>query len=173
MNPSFKYVLPEKLRSTLKQPIGQLVDEQTLLQLIDTGKKIVSIGDQVTYTLLKHDVPPLFCVIDFHTKRKETFNEIKKTLRTFGEKTVNVENPPGTITTALWEIIQKTYQEDVTAGITVRIEVSGEEDLAALPAILFAPRDVTIIYGLPDKGVVVVPSEKQYKEKVKNILAEM
>ena len=57
---------------------------------------------------------------------------------------------------------------------TIRIEVLGEEDLSALPAIFLAPnRDVTIIYGLPDKGVVVVKTNEENKNKAKKIIDEM
>ena len=53
------------------------------------------------------------------------------------------------------------------------IEIDGEEDLAALPAILLAPGDVTIIYGLPDKGVLVVKPTPKNKQLVKEILNKM
>jgi uncharacterized protein (UPF0218 family) len=36
-----------------------------------------------------------------------------------------------------------------------------------------APPDVTIIYGLPNKGVVVVKASDENKQKVKEILDEM
>ena len=53
------------------------------------------------------------------------------------------------------------------------IEVEGEEDLAALAAIYLAPPDVTIIYGLPNKGVVVVKATEAHKAQVKEILDKM
>ena len=52
-------------------------------------------------------------------------------------------------------------------------QVDGEEDLASLVAIYLAPSDVTVIYGLPDKGVLVVKSDTEYKKMVKKILDKM
>jgi uncharacterized protein (UPF0218 family) len=81
-----------------------------------------------------------------------------------------VDNPAGTITNELWNLIKKLFTDHVS---DVLIMVNGEEDLAALPAILFAPSDVTIIYGMPDKGVVAVPATEHHKQKVKDIIAKM
>jgi len=51
----------------------------------------------------------------------------------------------------------------------IRIEVDGEEDLATLPSIYLSPnRDVTIIYGMPDKGVVIVKTNDENKIKIKH-----
>ncbi|MCK4902903.1 MAG: DUF359 domain-containing protein, partial [Thermoplasmatales archaeon] len=48
-----------------------------------------------------------------------------------------------------------------------------EEDLASLAAIYMAPSDVTIIYGLPDKGVLVIKPTPENKRLVKEILDKM
>ena len=55
----------------------------------------------------------------------------------------------------------------------IQLIINGEEDLAALPAILYAPSNATIIYGMPNKGVVIVSSTEEYKEKIRFILSEM
>ena len=56
---------------------------------------------------------------------------------------------------------------------SLRIEIEGEEDLASLAAIYLAPSDVTIIYGLPDKGALVVKPTRENKKFVKEILDKM
>jgi uncharacterized protein (UPF0218 family) len=98
--------------------------------------------------------------------------KINEKLRSFGVTSVQVANPPGVITVELWKIIERAYGQSNT-NLPLRIEVSGEEDLAALPAILLAPENVTIIYGLPDRGVVIVSSTEENKRKVKDILDKM
>lgn len=164
-------VLPEKLRDLLKTPVGTLVDEKGLIKLLKDEKSIISIGDQVTYTLLKNDIEPSFCVVDFKIKRGKCPKEIIETLKSFGKKSIVVENPPGTISEDLLKTI-KLAIENLKVG-SLRIEVIGEEDLASLPAIFYAPPDATIIYGLPNKGVLVVKPTKDMKKKVKEVLDEM
>ena len=164
-------VLPENLREILKQPIGQLVDEKKLLLMLSKEKQIVSIGDQVTFTILKHDIKPIFCVVDFKTRRGRCSSDIVDKIRSFGKKSVIVKNPPGCISDELWDTIKSAY--DNMPNCSLRIEVEGEEDLASLAAIYLAPRDVTVIYGLPDKGVLVVKANQENKRKVKEIIDKM
>jgi len=164
-------VLPDSLRDKLSEPIGLLVDEEELLRLLQGEKYVVSVGDQVTFTLLKHGIVPVFCVVDFKIKRSGISPDIKNVIRSFGKKTMVVSNPPGCIVDDLWNAIETAYK--VLERGSLRIEVVGEDDLAALPAIFLAPRDVTIIYGLPNKGVVLVKASDENKRKVKEILDEM
>jgi uncharacterized protein (UPF0218 family) len=165
------YVLPDHLRELLREPLGELVDEQGLLTMLQQEQSVVSVGDQVTYTLLHHGFQPLFCIVDFHIKRNKYPPAMKQVIRSFGRKHQIVQNPPGVITDELWNAIAAAYH-DVQPGL-LRLEVKGEEDLAALPAIYLAPEDVTVIYGLPDKGVVVVKATPESRQKVKEILDMM
>jgi len=165
------HVLPDKLRDLLKTPVGKLVDENGLVELLKNEKRIISIGDQVTYTLLKHEIEPSICVVDFKTRRGECPNEIVELLKSFGKKVIVVENPAGTLSDDLFNTI-KLAVENLEVG-QLRIEVVGEEDLASLPAIYYAPPDATIIYGLPNKGVLVVKPTKDMKQKVREVLDEM
>ena len=164
-------VLPDNLRDLLKEPIGQLVDEPGLLNLLKKEKYIVSVGDMVTYTLLKHEIEPFFCIVDFKTRRGSCSLEIKDLIKSFGKKSIIVRNPPATISDDLWNIIEMAFENLSEGGL--RIEIDGEEDLASLAAIYLAPSDVTIIYGLPDKGVLVVKPTPENKKRVKEILDKM
>lgn len=165
-------VLPDKLRDILKEPIGNLVNEKQLLELLNNEDCIISIGDQVTYTLLKNDIEPMFCIVDYKTRRGEFPLEFVQIIKSYGDEVVKVENPQGCITDELWEAIVNAF-ENADDFISTRIEVDGEEDLASLVAIFIAPPDVTIIYGLPNKGVLVVKPTPQNKEKVRKILDQM
>ena len=162
------YKISENLRDILNKPIGTLVDEKKLLKVLKNEKKIISIGDTVTYTLLKNGFEPVFCIIDYKTHRGVCENEIVEKIKSFGKKTIQVENPPGFITDDLCDVINIIF-ENLEYG-PFRIEIDGEEDLASLIVLLFAPRDVTIIYGLPDKGILVVKPTKEIKDKVKKVL---
>lgn len=165
------YVLPDDLKDTLKGYIGQLVDEPTLLKLLKQEKYIVSIGDKVTYTLLKHGFSPVLCIVDFILERKPYPAEMKACIQAFGKIHLKIKNPPGTITDELWDAINSVFQNLQTGPVC--IEVEGEEDLASLAAIYLAPPGVTVIYGLPNKGVVVVQATTTHKQKVKEVLDRM
>jgi uncharacterized protein (UPF0218 family) len=165
-------VLPDDLRDILKKPIGELVNEKQLLELLSKEEFIVSIGDQVTYTILKNNIMPIFCVVDFKTRRGGFPLEFIQIIKTYGDKVIRVNNPQGCITDELWNAIENAFQK-ADERIFTRIEVDGEEDLASLVAIFLAPLDVTIIYGLPNKGVLVVKPTYKNKEKVSEILNQM
>ena len=166
-------VLPDDLKETLKEHIGSLVDEQGLLTLLKSEKQVVTVGDKVTYTLLSHGFSPVLCVVDFILERREYPSEMKKMIQSYGTHCIRVANPAGVITDELWNAIESAYGRIIMGGGPVRIEVTGEEDLASLVAIYLAPRGVTVIYGLPNKGVVVVKSTDAHKHKVKEVLDRM
>jgi uncharacterized protein (UPF0218 family) len=165
------YVLPEDLKDTVKGYIGQLVDEPGLLKILKKEKSIVTVGDKVTYTVLKHGFTPLLCIVDFILERKPYPAEMKTLIQGFGQVHLKIKNPPGTITDELWDAIEKVYQNPQNQPVC--IEVDGEEDLASLAAIYLAPGGVTVIYGLPNKGVVVVKATEAHKQKVKEVLDKM
>jgi uncharacterized protein (UPF0218 family) len=165
------YVLPDDLKDALKEHIGHLVDEPRLLELLKNEKQIVSVGDKVTYTLLKHGITPFLCVVDFILERKPYPLDMKEKIRGFKAVHLKVHNPPGTITDELWNAIKYIFKNPEKGPVC--IEVDGEEDLASLAAIYLAPPGVTVIYGLPNKGVVVVESTTAHKQKVKEVLDRM
>ena len=163
-------ILPEHLRETLKEPIGQLVDEQTLISLVSDSKPLISVGDMVTYTLLKHNIAPDVSIVDYVHKRSCCSQEIIDSIKKSPADIKQVKNPAGTLTEQLIDAIHESIQR---LNGPQRIEVEGEEDLAALVAISLAPQGATVIYGLPNKGVVVVEANKKYKAKVKEVLDQM
>ena len=164
-------VLPEELRTELKEPIGNLVDERGLLNLIKDEKCIVSVGDLVTLTLIKNNILPKIAIVDYITERKESPLEVKRAIKKFGDKHIKIKNPAGTLTDELWNAIESSYNNINKDNIL--IEIDGEEDLASLAAIYLAPPYVTIIYGLPNKGILVVKPTKENKDKAKIVLDKM
>ncbi|MEM0492936.1 MAG: DUF359 domain-containing protein [Candidatus Thermoplasmatota archaeon] len=165
------YVLPGSLRDKLKEHIGYLVDTEGLLKLLREKKRIVSIGDKVTCTLLSNNIKPMICIVDYQIERKRCQSDMKKLIKGYGKTVYRVKNPKGMITDELWSNIRMAYEREYEQP--VRIEVEGEEDLSSLAAIYLAPGDVTIIYGLPNKGVVVVEASIENKKKVEEVLKEM
>ena len=166
------YRLPVDLRNLLKTPMGELVNEKRLIVILSNEDLIVSIGDLVTYTILKNNIEPIICIVDYKTHRGKFPLEFVQLIKSFGDNVIEVENPQGCISDDLWNAIITAFDNN-SLGVSTRIEVDGEEDLASLAVIFLAPSDVTIIYGLPDKGVLVVRSTQENKEKVKEVLEKM
>ena len=164
--------LPDELRDLLKEPMGKLLNEDQLIEELKDEEFIVSIGDQVTYTLLKYDIEPIFCIVDYKTRRGKFPFELIQIIKSYGDEVIEVDNPQGCITDELWDAVETAFT-NLEDGIFTRIEVNGEEDLASLVVIYMAPEDVTIIYGLPDKGVLVVKPTQQNKNKVEEIFNQM
>jgi len=165
------HVLPDHLRDKLKEPMGRLFSESELLDFLKENKRFVTIGDLVTYTVLKNGFYPIFCIVDYKTKRKDSPKKVKDMIRSFGDKCVKIKNPQGVIVDELWDAIEDAFQS--LDDVSLRIEIDGEEDLASLAAIYMAPEDVKIIYGLPNRGVLVVTANQENKIKVKEILDQM
>jgi len=105
----------------------------------------------VTVTLLQMKMEPDVAVFDYKTQRFED-GKAKERISKMSGKIVKVENPPGKITRALWQAVKAA----VNARERIKIEVVGEEDLAALVAMATAPNGAHVIYGLPHRGLVVV-----------------
>ena len=71
---------------------------------------------------------------------------------TIAIRVLKVKNPPATLTKELIDQIR----DSLAGEERVKIVVEGEEDLATLPAILYAPPDSVVVYGQPDEGSVLV-----------------
>jgi uncharacterized protein (UPF0218 family) len=160
--------LPKDLRDELKEPLGEVVDEAQLNLILNDVETVVSVGDMCSLTIFDMGLTPDIAVVDFKIKRGDVL-EMKDKIRKIGQIVINVENPAGIITEHLWQAVEKAY------GIKdkVRIEVTGEEDLATLPCVWLAPKNTAVVYGLPNIGLVVVLDKHKAKQKVKNVLAKM
>jgi hypothetical protein len=143
--------LPKDLREELARPIGKLVSVWSLRKHIEGSPRVIAVGDVVTITLLQMKMEPDVAVFDYKTQRSEDYKAKERISRMTG-RLVRVENPPAKITRALW----KAVRDAANAKERIRIEVQGEEDLAALVAIATAPEGAHVIYGLPKRGLMVV-----------------
>ncbi len=160
--------LPEDLREELGKPIGKLVSAWSLRKHLENSPRTISVGDVVTITLLQMKLEPDVAVFDYKTQRSEDY-KAKERIAKMGGRLVKVENPPAKITRALW----KAVKEAVNARDRVKIEVVGEEDLAALVAIATAPEGAHVIYGLPKRGMMVVEVNRDSRELASAAIRKM
>jgi len=164
--------LTEELRRELKKPLGELIKgpiPEPYLRIRGQleGKTVITVGDVVTENVLRLGVSPSLAFYDLRTKRTDYSPDINA-------KAVflTVSNPPGTITKALLEATRKAFRI-VERGRPVHVLVSGEEDLAAIPAVLYAPLNSVVLYGQPEEGVVLIKVTPECKRRCAQILARM
>ena len=159
--------LPDALRSELKEPLGPIfTDAETLLS--HAVEPIVAVGDVVTYHLLQAGHVPAVAFVDEKTKRQTVDDEIREGITGFDcERTI--DNPPATLTAELLEMLRTGIDE----GATTLVRVDGEEDLAAVPAILAVPEGASVVYGQPDQGMVLVTADGEAREFVRELIEQM
>lgn len=170
-----RYCLPDELKGELRKLYGELYrgdGQDTARKIVKDLKnptKVISVGDIVTYNLLSAGLVPDISFVDERTKRVPASDQILHGTKHPRFKTITVENPPGIITEGLLQGVSEALESDSP----VRIFVSGEEDLAALPAIAMAPISSVVIYGLPDEGAVVVRVTQSKKKEIQSLLDRM
>lgn len=161
--------MPESLRPVLQKPLGNIFkNEKSLLRCIDTSKHslIIAVGDIIVDSLLKKGINPDVKVIDFRSRR-ETYKG-SDLIRT--DLIRSVPNNPGTVNLETAEIIKKKIKLALYKKEKSWIVIDGEEDLLALPAILFAPLGSLVLYGHWEHGIIAVEIDEKIKNKVKAII---
>ncbi len=167
--------MPAELRDELRKLHGELYQgdgidtTRNLIKNLRNCTKIISVGDIVTFNLLSAGLVPDLSIVDNRTKRSPVPDKITQGTKQGPSRTISVESPPGIITEELLDEIVKAMGSDRS----IQIVVKGEEDLAALPAIAMAPISSVIIYGLPDKGAVVVRVTEDKKKEIQSLLNRM
>ncbi|MBU7015241.1 MAG: DUF359 domain-containing protein [Theionarchaea archaeon] len=133
---------------------GKIPEPYRILKGMLTGEKVIAIGDVVAENMLKVGIEPEMIIVDGKSMRKDRVGTM--------ECDITVENPASELTKELIAAVKKGYK---------RIFVEGEEDLAALPAILYADTNTVIVYGEPSEGIMVIRPTEENKQKVKEVLA--
>jgi uncharacterized protein (UPF0218 family) len=153
--------LPDSLRDAFKQPMGSVTtDVDGLLAAAVATREtheapdapVVAVGDVVTYHLREAGRVPDVALVDGKTEREAVRSEIDEALAAGTERRITVENPAAALTASLLEALADALADPDP----VTIEVDGEEDLAALPAIVAAPDGASVVYGQPGEGMVRV-----------------
>jgi uncharacterized protein (UPF0218 family) len=144
--------LPDELREELSRQIGEIIPDEQLVERLKDRPRVVCVGDTVTMTLLQKNIEPDVAVFDYRTQRSED-EGAKERIAGMRGSLIRVRNPQGMITRDLWRAVR----DAVRGQARVKIEVAGEEDLAALVAIACSPEGTYVIYGLPGRGLMLVP----------------
>ena len=134
------------------------------------SKFVATVGDICTIKLIQEEIVPNLMIVDYKTKRNVKLTEIQmSTIESIKCKSVEVDNEPGTISQQLYFEIRNAIESEIMTKIIVK----GEEDLATLPVIKHSRKGAKVIYGMPDKGMVVVDVNQQAKERANKLLERM
>jgi len=163
-------LMPESLRPTLQKPLGLVFKEvYKVIKFIKfiNPMRIIAVGDIIADCLLKSNIDPDVKIIDFRSRRQPIINPKSKT-----QISNQIQNPnkPGTINLKTAEIIKEKIKLALYKNQKSWITVNGEEDLLALPAILFAPLNSLVLYGHWQLGIIAIKVDEKIKNKVKNII---
>jgi hypothetical protein len=162
--------LPNWLRETLRKPVGPVFKGE-VRPIVEKYKPVmlVSVGDIITYNILKEGIVPDICFVDARSQRKKVSDEILDGTNHPLFERVEVCNPPATITRELILTIISTLRERKKT----RIFINGEEDLAVLPVSLLVPEGSLVLYGQPEEGYVALFVSEPLKMRMKEIMEMM
>ncbi len=167
--------LPESVRPLFRKLFGTLytgTGDDTIRKLskdLDSPTKLISVGDVTTFHLLNSDIIPDILIVDDRTKRGPASDRVVVGTKHKGFIEISVDNPAGVITGDLIDAVG----DAIASSYRVRIFVRGEEDLAAVPAMLMAPEGSAVLYGQPDQGVVLVQITESKKEEIRDLLTKI
>jgi len=154
-------------RDKLKQPFGKVMTLEETIEYLKGKKNVVVVGDKTLINFINNNVPYWIGIFDFKTKRVEISQEDQQLILTQVKDLIKVNNPPRVITLQLENVIREALSNKKNKHIWVE----GEEDLAVTPLIEQAKEGTIIVYGMPDKGIVVCQVDTQLKEKVEELYA--
>ncbi|AUX07883.1 hypothetical protein AArcSl_0228 [Halalkaliarchaeum desulfuricum] len=175
--------LPDELRTELKDPLGAIyTDANELLSAIDEfaaehgdssnsrTPKLVAVGDVVTAHLLDTGRRPDLAVVDGRTERESAPESVLETIEDATDDCVGktVENPAAVLRHELLVALR----EGLSSQEPTVVRVDGEEDLAALPAVLAVPVGSSVVYGQPGEGMVHVAVTDAVKREVRELLTK-
>lgn len=172
-------IMPENLREELRKPIGKVF--KTVGAIFKSPKKpvmLIAVGDIIVNALIKSGIDPDVKIIDFRSRR-EPIEDLHGLLITDShgyqwKSAINQRksflNQPGTINLKTAEIIKEKIKNALYKRKKSWILINGEEDLLALPSLLFAPLGSLVLYGHWQLGIIAVEVDEKIKDKVRNIV---
>ena len=162
-------LITDNLRQELKKPFGILIKDKK-----DYGSLscpfLITVGDITTKIFNQIGQNPDISVVDFYVARQKEFFSLKDLGFSDGEEIIEVNNPPGYLTSDLFKAASLLFKREKNKRIVVKIE--GEEDLSVLPLALTAPLKSLVFYGQPREGVVKVYVSEDVKEKAYNFVSQ-
>jgi uncharacterized protein (UPF0218 family) len=190
----FNLRIPQDKRHLFTEPLDILIAgsrEETLNQVENIFRdylksiktiKFYIVGDIVANDFLSNQFLKRFikiCIIDEKTQR----DNISLKLEDYFEKTIELQNPEGTINKDCWNIFREIIKSEKRTLIKI---IEGEEDLLILPLVLEIPIIEGVknfaFYGQPPitdsnfiipEGIVIIDVDRDIQEKVRKTISIM
>jgi pantetheine-phosphate adenylyltransferase len=169
---SHSLIMPESLRKVLQKPLGKIYKSVgAIFKSLKKSVMIIAVGDIIVDSLLKERIDPDVKVIDFRSRRERTDLFAEHQLEKKGPSLIN---NPGTINLKTADVLKQMIRLrsvlNKDGPYNSWLVIEGEEDLLALPAILFAPLGSLVLYGHWEHGIIAVEIDEKIKEKVRKII---
>ena len=158
-------VFSDDQKNTLKQPQGSVVSNLEELNNILSSlspTNICLVGDITLSFFLENNLSFNLGFYDGKTQRKPN-QQVEKLISENPQHFLT--NDSGTINSEIINIY-----ESLSNNSNQIIKVEGEEDLIAVALVLLQPLQSIVIYGQPDKGLVVMQISEDKKEQMKLLL---
>lgn len=159
---NFGEKVPPVVRGAVKKPLGKIYDEEEIILILSkTKKRIIAVGDETGRLLSLNGIKPFLWIYDGKIMRKPIKYDLPL-------PTYIVKSRRSTISKQL----QSAISDALSKKKPSRIFVVGEEDMATLYAV-YAAKDSIVVYGQPKKGVVLVESGKKSKQLALSLLEKL
>ena len=130
---------------------------------------LATVGDATTARLLLFKIIPDVSVVDGKERRIKS-SKFKIVLGGDNDSKnlsfVRCSNKPGSVSRRAIA----TIRDALKMPFPVRIVVSGEEDLLALPLFVMIPNGSVVLYGQPLEGMVIVRIDETVRWKARDLL---
>jgi uncharacterized protein (UPF0218 family) len=155
---------PTKL-DLLKEPFGTLIRDNEVTiglvtEILKKAPKVIAVGDTTTEKLVGFGFIPDISVTDCMEKRVIKASKFEYPV----DKTIHLDNKPGELSKQVILEVKKLILANAYDS-KIRIIIKGEEDLVALPFLMYSPNDWVICYGQPNEGLVIVQVTEDSKKK--------
>lgn len=155
---------PTKL-DLLKEPFGTLIRDNEVTiglvtEILKKAPKVIAVGDTTTEKLVGFGFIPDISVTDCMEKRVIKASKFEYPV----DKTIHLDNRPGELSKQVILEVKKLILANAYDS-KIRIIIKGEEDLVALPFLMYSPNNWVICYGQPNEGLVIVQVTEDSKKK--------
>lgn len=157
--------LQDNLKPEFQKAWGQvLIDDDQIADSLGDSK-IITIGDVVSKKVRELEIYSMLSVVDGKSERN-FISEIKS-------DNIIQNNNAGEINASAAAFLFDRLDVSLKNSTHEIVVINGEEDLLALPLMLYAPLLSIVCYGMRNEGMVVVRITEEVKDKLKNLVARM